>query len=69
MLRIPHCLDSRLTDGGKVVSSMHWSRSVPQKHYFHASGTYFCYKQSEPQDLVHMERLGKLKKFVQVIGS
>jgi hypothetical protein len=23
MLRIPHCLDNRLTDGGKVVSPTH----------------------------------------------
>jgi hypothetical protein len=26
MLRIPHCVDSRLTDGGKVVSLVHWPR-------------------------------------------
>jgi hypothetical protein len=25
MLRIPHCLDNRLTDGGKVVGSRHQS--------------------------------------------
>jgi hypothetical protein len=24
MLKIPHCLDNRLTDGGKVVSPTHW---------------------------------------------
>jgi hypothetical protein len=29
MLMIPHCLDSRLTDGGKVVSSTHRPRSTP----------------------------------------
>jgi hypothetical protein len=28
---IPHCLDSRLTDGGKFVSRTHRPRSTPQK--------------------------------------
>jgi hypothetical protein len=31
MLRIPHCLDSRLTDGGWVVSPTHRPHSTPQK--------------------------------------
>jgi hypothetical protein len=34
MLRIPHCLDSRLIDGGKVVRLTHRLRSTPQKHFF-----------------------------------
>jgi hypothetical protein len=34
MMKIPHCLDSRLTDDGKVVSPKHRPRSIPQKHYF-----------------------------------
>jgi hypothetical protein len=42
MLRIPHCLDSRFTDSGKVVSPTHQPRSTPQKHYLSASGTHFC---------------------------
>jgi hypothetical protein len=33
MLKIPHCLDNRLTDGGKVVSPMHQPRSNSQKHF------------------------------------
>jgi hypothetical protein len=41
MLRIPHCLDNRLTDGGKIVSLTHRPLSTPQKH-FSASGTHFC---------------------------
>jgi hypothetical protein len=31
MLRIPDCLDSRLTDGGEVVSLTYWPRSTPSK--------------------------------------
>jgi hypothetical protein len=49
MLRIPHCLDNRLTDGGK-------------KHYFSASGTHFCYRLRKPQDLVRPEGSRKLKQ-------
>jgi hypothetical protein len=41
MLRIPHCLEILLTDGGKVVSLTHRLRSTPQKH-FSVSGTHFC---------------------------
>jgi hypothetical protein len=37
MLRIPHCLDNGLKDGGKLVSLTHWPRSIPQKHYFPSS--------------------------------
>jgi hypothetical protein len=43
MLRISHCIDNRLTDGGKVVNPTHRPRSTPQKHYFSTSGTHFCY--------------------------
>jgi hypothetical protein len=42
MLRIPHILYNRLTDGGKVVSPAHRPLSTPQKHYLSASGTHFC---------------------------
>jgi hypothetical protein len=42
MLRITHCLDNRLADGGKVGSITHWPRSTTKKHYFSASGTHFC---------------------------
>jgi hypothetical protein len=30
---IPHCVDSRLTDVGKVVSPTHRTLSTPQKHF------------------------------------
>jgi hypothetical protein len=38
MLRIPHCLGNRLTDGGKYVSLTHPPHFTPQKHY------YFCFR-------------------------
>jgi hypothetical protein len=34
MLRIPHCLDNRLIDAGKVVSSTHRPHFTSQKHYY-----------------------------------
>jgi hypothetical protein len=55
---IPHCLENRLTDGGKVVSLTHQQRSIPQKYHFSA----------KPQGLVRTEGLGKLKKFIHLIG-
>jgi hypothetical protein len=58
MLRIPHCLDNRLTDGGKDVSPTHLPHFTPQKHYyFYVSGTYFCYRLSKPQGPVGPEGL------------
>jgi hypothetical protein len=33
ILRIPHCLDNRLIDGGKFVSPMHRPNVTPQKHF------------------------------------
>jgi hypothetical protein len=43
MLRIPHCLDNRLIDDGKVVSPTHQPHFTRQKHYFfNVSGTDFC---------------------------
>jgi hypothetical protein len=40
MLRIPHCLDNWLIDGGKVVGAMNLPHFTPQKHYyFYVSGT------------------------------
>jgi hypothetical protein len=43
VLRIPHSLDSRLTDGGKVVSPTHPPHFTSQKHYnFYVSGGHFC---------------------------
>jgi hypothetical protein len=69
MLRIPHCLDSQLTDGGKAVSPLHRPRSTPQKHYFSASGTHLGKRLRKPQGLVPSEGLGKLKKLIHLITS
>jgi hypothetical protein len=59
---IPHCVDNRLTDGRKVVSPTLLVRSIPQEHYFSASGTYFCQRMCKFQGLVRPEGLGKPKK-------
>jgi hypothetical protein len=62
MLRIPHCLDNRLIDGGKFVGLTHPPHVTPQKHYyFNVSGTHFCYRLSKPQGLGRLEGLGKFK--------
>jgi hypothetical protein len=62
MLRIPHGLDSRLTDGGKFASSTNRTRSTSQKLYCSYSGSHFCSRLGEPQGLVRPEGLVKLKK-------
>jgi hypothetical protein len=64
MLRIPHCLNNRLKYGSKVVSPTHRQRSTPQKHYFSASGTHFCWRLSDPQGLVLPKGLGKFKQLI-----
>jgi hypothetical protein len=69
MLRIPHDLDIRLIDSGKVVSPTNRPLSTPQKCYFSASGTHFCQRLSKHRDSVRPEGLGKLKKFILLIGS
>jgi hypothetical protein len=69
MLRIPHCLDNRLTDGGKVVSPLHRPRSTPQKHYLYAFGTHFSSRLSKSQGLLLLDGLGKLKKKIHIMGS
>jgi hypothetical protein len=63
MLRIPNCIDSRLTDVGKIVIPTHRPRSTPQKHNFSSSGTHFCWRLGEPQGPVRPEGLCELKTF------
>jgi hypothetical protein len=69
MLRIPYCLDSRLTDGGEVVRLTHRPRSSPQKHSAFVSVTRFCYRLSKLQSLVRLEGLGTFIKIIYPIGS
>jgi hypothetical protein len=61
MLRIPHCLDNRLTDGGKV-SALPTHRILLHRNIIYVSGSHFCYRLSKLQDLVQPELLGKFKK-------
>jgi hypothetical protein len=68
MLGIPHCLDSRLTDGGEVVSLTHRPRFTPQKHSLSASDVHLCQRLSKSQGLVRPAGLGKLKKFIHLIA-
>jgi hypothetical protein len=58
MLKIPHCLDKRLTDGSNTGHTLLPSKII----IFSVSGTHFCWWLSEPQGLVQPEGLGKLKK-------
>jgi hypothetical protein len=69
MSRLPHCLGNRFTDGGTVVSTTHRPRTTPQKHYFSAAGTHFCWRLSKPPGLGRLEGSGKLKKLIYVIRS
>jgi predicted RNA-binding protein with PUA-like domain len=69
ILRTLDCLDNRLTVGGKDASPTYRPRSTPQKHYFSASDTHFCYRLRKTQGLVRLKELGKLKKSIHFIAS
>jgi hypothetical protein len=70
MLRIPHCLDNRLIDGGKVVSPIHTPHFTPQKYYyFYVFGTHFCYRLSKPRGLARPEVLGEFKTAERISAS
>jgi hypothetical protein len=45
MLRFPHFLDNRFTDGSEVVSLMPWPPFTPRK----IPGIHFCYRLSQPR--------------------
>jgi hypothetical protein len=67
LLRIPHCLDSRLTDGGKLVSSKHRPHSTPQNIIFLFLVLISVRSWVSPQSLVRPEWVGKLEKFIHLI--
>jgi hypothetical protein len=69
MLSIPHCLDNRLIDGGKIVSPKHQPQFTPQKHFFPLLVLISLKRLNKPQGLVRPGYLGKLKKFIHLIGS
>jgi hypothetical protein len=69
LLRIPHSLDSRLTDGGKVISLTHWTLPTPQNYSIPASGTHYSETVRNPQNVMQMEGLGKLMVFNCFTGS
>jgi hypothetical protein len=58
MVRTPHCLGNRLTDGGEVVSLRAGRTLLPTN----TPGTHFCKRLSKPQGLVRLEGLGKFKE-------
>jgi hypothetical protein len=60
MLKIPHCLDNLLIDGGKVVSPTLRPHFTPQKHEFFLMFPVLISVRG-PQGLVRPEGLGKLK--------
>jgi hypothetical protein len=68
MLRIPHCLDNRLTDGGKVVSLTHRPRSLedctaPLRGLYSENATFFTSGQSSfIESWVHLNSPGIIKK-------
>jgi hypothetical protein len=64
MLRILHCVDNRLTDGGEAVSLKPQKRSTTQNHHSFFSSTHFSLSLSIPHWLVRPEVLGKLLKFI-----
>jgi hypothetical protein len=70
MLRISHCLDNRLIDGGKFVKPQAPAELYSPETlfiFFNVSGTHFCSRLSKPQGLVRPEGLGKFKIKSEVI--
>jgi hypothetical protein len=63
--RLPHILDNRLTDGGKVVTLTSRPLFTPKK----IPGTHFCYRLSRPQDHGAAGRIRSIKKSNNLIGN
>jgi hypothetical protein len=66
MLRIPHCLDSRLTEGREVVSPTHRPHSTPRKHFLVLISVRGC---AYPRAMARLEGLYNLIKFIHLIES
>jgi hypothetical protein len=65
MSRLPHFLDSRLTDGGEVVSPTHQPPFTPRK----IPGTHFCWRLSRPQGHSAAGRIRSIEKSNDLIGN
>jgi hypothetical protein len=63
--RLPHFLDSRLTDGDKVVSLTHRPHFTPRK----IPGTHFYYRLSRPQGHSAAGRIRSIEKSNDLIGT
>jgi hypothetical protein len=62
--RLPHFLDTRLTDGGKVVSPTRRTPFTPRK----TSGTHFCWRLSRPQGHSAAGRIRSFEKSNDLMG-
>jgi hypothetical protein len=69
MLKIPHCLDSLLSDGDTVVSLTLRPMFYSSETIFCASSTDSCERLSKPEGLVHPEILCKFIKIIHLIVS
>jgi hypothetical protein len=66
MLRIPHCLDNRLRDGGEDVRLTRRPRSTPQKHFLVLISVRDWVN---PRTIVRLEGLDKDKNVHNLIGT
>jgi hypothetical protein len=63
--RLTHFLDSRLIDGGEVVS---FTRRRPLSHR-KIPGVHFCWRLSQPQGHKAVGRIRSIEKFNDLIGN
>jgi hypothetical protein len=65
MLRIPHFLDNRLTDGGEAVSLTRQPHFTPRK----IPGIHFCHRLSQPQGHSAAGRIRSIEEPNDLIGN
>jgi hypothetical protein len=64
ILKTSHCIESRLTNGGKIISLTCRPPIYSQKYCVCASGTHFCSRLSKRQGLVRPEGLGEVMTII-----
>jgi hypothetical protein len=64
MSRLPHFLDNRLTNGGGVVSPMHWLLFTPRK----SPHTHICQRLSQPSHSA-TRRIRSIEKSNDLLGN